>query len=1202
MIARGLICFRSIVPAVVFVAAAVFATSPAESPVYRGTAAVDSGSQPLRAASIGGAEKARIVQNYGSLPLVFEKNEGQTDPQVKYVARTNGYATFLTPSDVVLSFHSSAQSRIGSSRRRELSHQKAQSAKTVCAVVRMHMVGANSNAELAASDKLPGQTNYYIGNDPKKWQSGVSHYGRVTYKNIYPGIDMAFHGQQRQVEFDFIVAPGANPKPIELGLAGEHRLGRDASGNLLLSTSAGDLVLRKPVAYQDGDGHRQIVDATFVVNSKSEVRFALGPYDHSRELVIDPALSYATYLGGGIEDEALAIAVDGSGSAYVAGQTNSLNFPSPGGTVSSLGGFDAFVTKLSPSGSSLVYTTLLGGTGNDVALGIAVNSTGAYVTGNTDSPGFPLLVTIGTRALQDVFVVKLDSTGNPVQRTIIAGTGNDYGNAIAVDSLGNTYIGGVTDSTDFPTKLPLQPASAGLHDGFVAELSADGTALVYSTYLGGSGDDQVSGIALDGANNAYVSGITNSGDFHHTTGAFQTSLAGVQNGFVSEVKADGSALLYSTFLGGSGTDAAHAIAVDSAGEAYVTGSTDSSDFPTLSAAQGTLKGATDVFITKVKADGSGLLFSTYYGGTLDESGTGIALDAFNDVYVTGRTLSGDFPVSGAPLGQIGLSGTSDAFIAELSNTGFVVYSSYLGGTGNENSLGGLTTQPAIGGIAVDSTSNAYFAGATDSADFPVTASAFQNTYATNTDAFVAKVGAAPADFSIAVSPTSVSTTSGQATGTITVTVSSVNAAFGGPVNLSCLGPLPAQAGCNFSTLSVIPKGTPATSSLTISTNGSPGNGTLTPFIFPKSGIFYAMLLPLGGLALVGAGLGRGKAQRVPCLLLFGLVGATFLLSCGGGSSPSPGGGVCSAKPNAPAGLVASSTTTTGTTLNWSAVTAPANCTVSGYAVYQGGASIGTTTNTNFAVTGLSPGTSYSFTVAASDGVGASAQSSAVPVTTGASCTAAPSAPTGLAASSITTTGTSLSWSAATAPSGCNITGYAVYQGGALIGKATNTNFPVTGLSPGTTYKFTVAASDGAGASPQSSAVPVTTGPSCTAAPSAPTGLAASSITTTSTSLNWSAVTAPSGCNITSYAVYQGGTAIGTPTNTNFAVTGLSPGTTYNFTVAASDSFGASAQSSVVHVTTATVNTPPGTYIITVVATDANNPSHQHSVQLKLTVK
>ncbi len=498
----------------------------------------------------------------------------------------------------------------------------------------------------------------------------------------------------------------------------------------------------------------------------------------------------------------------------------------------------------------------------------------------------------------------------------------------------------------------------------------------------------MTGIALDGVSNAYVTGLTLSANFPTTPGAFQTSQAGqvgAEDGFVTAIKADGSAKIYSTYLGGSLTDEGVGIAVDSAGEAYVTGNTQSSDFPTLNAAQASLKGATDVFITKLKADGSGLLFSTYYGGTLDDSGTGIALDAFNDPYVTGRTLSGDFPVSGSPF-QSTLSGTSDAFVTELSNTGFVEYSSYLGGLGNENGLPGFSPPPPIGAVAVDATSNAYLAGDTTSTTgFPVSSSPLQSAYGGGlADAFVAKVGSAPADFSVAISPTSISTTSGQTTAAIAVTVSSVNAAFGKPVTLSCSGK-PSQAACNFTQISVTPGSTAGTSSLTISTNGSAGNGMLTPPVTRRRTVFYALLLPLllplAGLTLRDSG---HKKRRVVGFLLIGLImAALFLLpACGGGSSS--GGRGCSALPSAPTGLAASSTTSTGTTLNWSAASAPSGCSVTSYTVYKNGTSIGTATNTNFAVTGLSPSTTYSFTVAASDSAGISPQSSAVSVTTGAS--------------------------------------------------------------------------------------------------------------------------------------------------------------------------------------------------------------------------
>jgi hypothetical protein len=846
--------------------------------------------------------RARVQASYAALPLAFEANQGQTDPQVKYLARGNGYTLFLTPADAVFSFESTSASENERSgvRRTVGMHDTSQpqsrrAQKESTNVVRMQILGGNAQTKVAASKQLPGRTNYFIGNDATKWHTAVPQYERVSYQDVYPGVDMAFHGVQRQLEFDFIVAPRANSALINLGFTGARTLATDALGNLLLSTSAGSIAMHKPVAYQEQNGTRQPVDARFVLQAGNRVGFTLGPYDRSREVVIDPAITYATYLGGSGEDEAFAIAVDGSGNAYITGQTASINFPAHSGTVSSTGGFDAFVSKLNPSGSSpLVYTTLIGGSSDDSGLGIAVNSTGTYVIGNTKSSVFPSTVTLGPSGGQDLFVAKLDNTAGLAQYvTRIGGTGTESGNGIAVDTLGNAYIGGETFSTDFPTASPIQAANAGNDDGFVAKLNPTGTVLLFSTYLGGTSGDLVTGIALDASNNAYVTGITVSTNFPTTTGAFQTSQAGADDGFVTAIKADGSAKIYSTYLGGSLTDDALGIAVDSAGEAYITGSTDSSNFPTLNPAQASLKGATDVFITKLKADGSGLLFSTYYGGTLDDSGTGIALDAFNDPYITGRTLSGDFPVSGTPF-QSSLNGTSDAFVTELSNTGFVVYSSYLGGTGNENSVGGLTTQPAVGGVAVDATSNAYLAGDTASTTgFPVSSSPLQPAYGGGfADAFVAKVGAAPADFSVAISPTTISTTSGQTTTAIAVTVSSVNAAFGAGVTLSC-GGKPSKAACNFSTTSVTPGGSssPGTATLTISTNGSAGNGMLTPPVNRAPEILYALLLPVGGWALVGAGSGLPRKKLLGFLLL-GLIvtGLLVLPACGGGGSGGGGGG------------------------------------------------------------------------------------------------------------------------------------------------------------------------------------------------------------------------------------------------------------------------------------------------------------------------
>ena len=973
---------------------ALIVVGPARSGQHHNNAqsVANPGAATLSPSAVIPAARARLQASYAALPLAFEANEGQTDPQVKYLARGNGYTLFLTPSDAVFSFRSTSapdNDRVGHGRAlgvQKTTQPRSRSAeKNSTAVLRMKMLGSNVQAKVAASKPLPGKINYFIGNESKKWHTAVAQYEHVSYENVYPGVNMAFHGLQRQLEFDFIVTPRADPALINLGFTGARRVSIDASGNLLLSTSAGSVAMHKPVAYQEQNGTRQPVDARFVLLAGGRVSFELGRYDRSRELVIDPAITYATYLGGSGEDEAFAVAVDGSGNAYITGQTASINFPAHSGTVSSIGGFDAFVSKLNASGSSpLIYTTLIGGSSDDSGLGIAVNGTGTYVVGNTKSSTFPSTVNLGPRGGQDLFVAKLDNTaGLPQYVTRIGGTGTESGNGIAVDASGNAYIGGETFSIDFPTASPIQAANAGNDDGFVAKLNAAGTALVFSTYLGGTSGDLVTGIALDSSNNAYVAGITVSTDFPKTTGAFQTSPGGGDDSFVTAIKADGSAMIYSTYLRGSLTEDALGIAVDSVGEAYVTGTTDSSDFPRLNAAQASLKGATDVFITKLKADGSGLLFSTYFGGTLDDVGTGIALDSFNDVYVTGRTLSSDYQTGGTPF-QGSSGGGSDGFVTELSNTGFLVYSSYLGGTGNENSLGGLTTQPAIGGVAVDATSNAYLAGDTASTTgFPVSSSPLQPAYGGGlADAFVAKVAAAPADFSVAISPTSISTTSGQTTAAIAVTVSSVNAAFGQPVTLSCSGK-PSQAACNFSTPSVTPGSSPRTVTLTISTNGSAGNGLLTPPVTRHRTVFYALFLPLflplAGLILRDSGV---KQKRVVGFLLIGFVmSALFLLpACGGSSS---GGGGCKAVPSAPTGLAASSTTSTGTTLNWSAASAPSGCTVTSYTIYKNGASIGTATSTNFAVTGLSPSTAYSFTVAANDSAGISPQSSAVAVTTGA---------------------------------------------------------------------------------------------------------------------------------------------------------------------------------------------------------------------------
>ncbi|MFZ1932023.1 MAG: SBBP repeat-containing protein, partial [Candidatus Sulfotelmatobacter sp.] len=456
------------------------------------------------------ATRDRLQAAYAALPLAFEPNQGQTDAQVKYMARANGYTLFLTNQDAVFAFHSkSSASQLRMRGRAAMANASSTPVEKekAPAVVRMRLIGENSSAQITAANQLPGKSNYYLGNDPQKWQTNVSQYARVAYKNVYPGIDLAYYGEQSKLEFDFIVAPESSPVPIDFAFSGVKQLATDASGNLIVSSTAGDVVLHKPVAYQQQNGSRQFVDARFVLKGRNQVSFDLGRYDHSRELVIDPTVTYATYLGGSAEDEAYGVAVDSTGNVYVTGATESLNFPGPSGTTfATSGGLDVFVSELNPAGTALVYSTLIGGSTDDIGNGIAVNSGGTYVVGSTTSSNFPTtgVPLIGPGGGADAFVVKLSSAGALQRVSRIGGAGDDVGNAIALDSTGAAYIGGQTGSTDFPIAgPPIQTANAGNLDGYVAKLDVSGTFLDYSTYIGGSLDDGVNGIALDSKNNAY---------------------------------------------------------------------------------------------------------------------------------------------------------------------------------------------------------------------------------------------------------------------------------------------------------------------------------------------------------------------------------------------------------------------------------------------------------------------------------------------------------------------------------------------------------------------------------------------------------------------------------------------------------------------------------------------------------------------------
>jgi hypothetical protein len=740
------------------------------------------------------------LASYGQLPLSFELNRGQTAAPVNYLARGSGYTLFLSPTQATLGLTPPS------------AHKGASSAGDV---LRLGLVGANPAAPAVGLDRLPGVSNYFIGNDPSKWLTNVPNYGEVEYQNVYPGVNLVYYGNQGQLEYDFVLAPGADPGAIRLAVQGAQGARLDAQGNLVLHTAGGDVVQHAPVVYQDVGGKRQSVAGRFVLEGNGQVGFQVGAYDRAAPLVIDPVLVYSTYLGGSGNDFSTSITVDSAGNAYITGGTSSLNFPTtPGAVQTSYSGSsaysDVFISKLNASGTALVYSTYLGGSsygGHGAA--IAVDASGdAYITGQAAGSNFP--TTPGAfqqqSSVNGPFVTELSPTGSAlVYSTYLTGSsGADEGLGIAVTAAGNAYITGYAVSTDFPTTPnsfdPVFHWSVYYYGGsmaFVSELNPTGSGLVYSTYLGGSTDeadgygDQGNGIAVDSAGGAYVAGVTDATDFP-TANAFQaTNLSqnyanGFGTAFVSKLNATGSALIFSTYLGGSGGSQANAIALDASGAAFVTGNvyganspTGSTDFPLTPGAFQTTYSGGDAFVTKFNTSGTGLVYSTLLGGSGADQGNAIAVDGSGNAYVAGSSGSTNFPLQNA---LQGCTGNGGPYVSELNPSGSgLVFSTYLGGTG------------AVGnGIALDSSGNIYFTGSASS-NFPTTPGALQTTYGGSGDAFLAKISLTPLppspSFAVAGFPSP--TTAGLAH-TFTVTAlnadGSVNTGYAGMVHFTSSDP------------------------------------------------------------------------------------------------------------------------------------------------------------------------------------------------------------------------------------------------------------------------------------------------------------------------------------------------------------------------------------------------------------------------------
>ncbi|MGC9196490.1 MAG: SBBP repeat-containing protein [Syntrophobacteraceae bacterium] len=718
----------------------------------------------LRPIEAGASHNKPAWRRYGRLPLYFIENRGQVDRRALFYETGPGRTVFFTRQGLALRLRSAACRvcpKKPQARRAHILPGKTET-EVPCALgslsLGITMAGMSRNVQIIAADPRSGKINCFVGNDPRKWRTGIPTYGAVFYKNAYPGIDVKFYGNNRRLEYDIIVKPGADPSKVKFRYSGARDVRVTKSGDLSIALDGGSLIFKKPGIYQQINGRkvwrqgnfeiREDKSATGVSESLAKTTrakpgvftcsFNLGAYDRKVPLVIDPQLVYSTFLGGTAINEAYGIAVDGAGNTYITGNTTSTDFPTLNPVQSSNAGGstygDAFVTEIAPGGQSLVYSTYLGGSGDDMAYSIAVDGSGnAYVTGWTDSNNFPCSanpIQSVNKGSANAFVTEIAPGGSSlVFSTYLGGTGIDAGNHIAVDSAGNAYVTGLTTSTDFPLANALYSGLSANTHAFVTEIKAGGQSLVYSTYLGGSKHDEGWGIALDSAGNAYVTGLTTSTDFPLAAPLYSSLPTGT-HAFVTEIKAGGQALYYSTYLGGSGDDEAYAIAVDGAGNAFVTGSTDSTNFPTKNPYQATYGGSgSNAFVTEIAAGGGSLVYSTYLRGSQDGWANAIAVDGLGNTYVAGATPATDFPVSNAL--QSANAGNYDAFATAIAPGGqSLIYSTYLGGSARDEAYG----------LAVDNWGDAFLTGSTQSTDFR-TANPLQPTFAGNDpNAFAAEIG------------------------------------------------------------------------------------------------------------------------------------------------------------------------------------------------------------------------------------------------------------------------------------------------------------------------------------------------------------------------------------------------------------------------------------------------------------------------------
>ena len=779
------------------------------------------------------------------LPLAFEQNEGQTEARIKFRSRQAGADVLLLAGGALLNSRDGCKENVEQAARLfgELSRSSRSNRLAACSTpLQMKFVGANRKARIAGVEPLPGHQNYLLGNNPARWHRDVSMYRQVVYEDIYPRTNLIFYGQNRELEYDFRLAAGADPKNIQIAFDQSTRLQLEDDGSLTVSYSGHKIKQRKPVVYQEIGGERVIIVGRYVLLNKHAAGFEIGSYDHAQSLVIDPTLVFSTYLGGAADDSASSIARDSAGNIYIAGSTASTNFPTVAPAYASNKGLtDIFVTKINPAGTNIIYSTYIGGSGIDRASAITVDATGnAYVVGrvgntSTDFPTTPGSLASAYRGGDfDGIVLKLNPQGNAlVYSTFIGAEENDSAEGIAVDAAGVAYVTGGTKSSGFPTTgTAYQFQRAGDTDAYLAKINASGSSLLYSSLLGGSGTDRGSSVAVDGNGIAYVAGYCASPDFP-TENPFQGTFGGSFDAFVAKFDTNASginSLPFSSYLGGIGDDKAFGVAMDSStANLYVTGQTSSNNLPLLNPAQSAFGGTYDAFVARVSTSGT-KIYTTYLGGGGDDRATGVAVNAAGEAYVTGFTSSTNFPVV-TPL-QIANGGGFDSFLTKVNAGGSVfLYSTYFGGSGNENNTATVT---ASNPIAVDAANNAYITGYTSSTNFPV-ASPVQGSSAGGQDVFIAKISdtTPAADFSLSISPSTRTVSPGGGT-TYNVTATP-QGGFTGTISLAASG-FSTDTTASFSPTSIVITDSSAKSTtLTLNTVGATPPGTYVINVDATSG-------------------------------------------------------------------------------------------------------------------------------------------------------------------------------------------------------------------------------------------------------------------------------------------------------------------------------------------------------------------------------